>query len=1122
MSDPMDDPIDRYVLLLAQGRGMVSDEAVARAREAVAAASLGEPSAGRILAWLAEQRHLTPAQLAALVAEASQEAPTFGRFAGEAPAETLGEPIPDVPRDWRRYTDIHVIGEGGMGTVYRAFDPRLRRRVALKFLHAGNRQTVEACLREARAQARVEHPNVCQIYEVGEAGQRLYISMQFIEGQTWRALANALTPREHAEIAAQVARALHAAHLQGLVHRGVKPSNIMVECTVDGRWRPYVLDFGLARDLSQATGATVSGTVLGTPAYMAPEQARGEVQAIDPRTDVYSLGATLYDLLTGCPPFDGTVAEVLLKVLQEDAPPVRQRRPSLPADLAAIVDRCLEKDPSRRYPNALELALDLERFVAGEAVTARARSRWYVWARRLHKHRLAVAAGAIALLAVVGGGVVTVTSVLAVRRQAELAQTFARELGNLEESVRLIYSRPLHDIRPELARIRERLDWIASEAAKAGRIGAGPGNHALGRGYMALGEYARAEEHLRRAWEHGFRPPELAYDLSLALVARYREALAAAPRLRDPDLEAAQRRQLDEKYRQPALAFLAQAQGAHLQAQDYAGAQIAFLAENYAEALAKARAARQRIPWLYQASLLEGEVHLERAAAALQSGDLQKSAEALEEGRQAFRAAVGQAPSDPAGYVGLCAAANLAFLLELERGEAPHHSRREALDTCGQALTADPTGHPALRALARAHLQWSDYQLRRGIDPGETLAAATQLTEELVHLDPSDSRHWTQLGIIARLEADLAIARGGDPRPRLELARQHLRRALHLDPTSFSAANNLALAHLSVGLDASARGLDPRPALGEAVEVFTDLLTRHPKLVAALDNLSVALWAMARWEYAHGGEGDPLLDRAQEVLTQSLHLNPNDTIALNNLGVVAGERAAFLVSQDRDPSAALAAGREALARAVTLSPEDPYAVTNLGQLWRLAAEWEERQGRSPHAALGEAHRALARALTINPADAEAATAQALCYLVEARWAVARRASPARPLQRAEAALHQALTHNPAYPEAKNALAHLHRQRAEWLTDQPESALAQLEAGRRALADLPPSPETSAHLGELELTRARLSRGAARQAAAQRAVEAFRAALAGNRWLAPRLTPLLAEAHRLAPAAPGAS
>jgi len=1109
--------LEDRVLNLARQRGLVDDEAVARAVRRCAATSLDErPLAERVLEWLASQGLLDRRQLAALVMEAASDTPTQAIPPTPAQPSPLGSHcIPEVPADWDRYTDFSVLGEGGMGTVYRAFDPRLQRWVALKFLRADDRRLAEACVREARAQARVEHENVCQIYEVGEVARRPYIAMQYIQGRTLRSLAGELSAREVTQIGAQVARALHAAHLEGLVHRDVKPSNIMVERTADGRWRPYVLDFGLARDLTEASGHTVTGAVLGTPSYMAPEQARGEVHAIDPRTDVYSLGATLYDVLAGAPPFDGSVAEVLVRVLQDDAPPLLQRQPSLPADLAAIVDRCMEKDPSRRYPNALALAEDLERFLAGEPVAARPRSFWYVLVRRARKQRVAVAAAALAVLAVAGAAFVALSSVLAVRRQAELSQTFARELVTLEERVRLAYSRPLHDVRGELTRVRERLDWIAAEAKRAGQIGAGPGHHALARGYLALGEKARAEEHLRRAWDNGYRPPEVAHALALVLIARYREALAATQGGGDPELARARRQHLDATYRRPALAFLEKGREAALQAPELAEAEIAFLEERWNEALAKAELARQRIPWLYRTFFLAGEVYRERARDAIARGALDEALSLLEQAASSYRQGIAQAPSDPAGFTGLCETANISFLVAAERGLPAEPRYREALAACGDALVADANHVEARRARTLAHLQWAQYLARRGLDAHPALTEASTSAAELVRDHGDDAQGWTYLGIATRLRADLAAARGGDPSTDLEQACEQLRRALAIEPTSWAAANNLGLALLSRGLDDLARGNNPHAAMDEAAAVFQQLATAHPRYVAAFDNWSVALWATAHWDSLHGGDPGPTLQQAEEVLHRALEINPADGVALNNLGLIAIERATWTLAAGGDPSSALAQGQAVLERAIQLNPEDPFAYTNLGQLHRLAAQWSVQRGLPPHPALADARRALGRARTINPADAEAAMAEGVCHLVEAQALLAAgRRPPERLFSLAEQALRAALAINPIYREARRELARLHLERATAYARQGRDVEADLLAGVQVLEGVAPTPDILAVRGQLYLQRARLTRGDEREQAAQQAAATLAAALAGNPRLAAQLSPLLHEAHTL--------
>ncbi len=188
-----------------------------------------------------------------------------------------------------------------MGAVYRARDRQLQREVALKVLLRQGDESAQRMLREARAQARLDHENICKVFEAGTGDGVCHIAMQFIDGAPLRAAAEQMTLEEKVRVVRQVALALHEAHRQGLVHRDVKPSNIMVEEREGAAPKPYLTDFGIAREVG-AAGSTLTGAIAGTPAFMAPEQASGQVRSLDRRTDVYSLGATLFDVLAGRPP----------------------------------------------------------------------------------------------------------------------------------------------------------------------------------------------------------------------------------------------------------------------------------------------------------------------------------------------------------------------------------------------------------------------------------------------------------------------------------------------------------------------------------------------------------------------------------------------------------------------------------------------------------------------------------------------------------------------------------------------------------------------------------------------------------------------------------------------------
>jgi serine/threonine-protein kinase len=337
----------------------------------------------------------------------------------EAPAPK-GFPI----AGWDRYEYVSFIGRGGMGAVYKARDPQLSRFVALKFLLRTEGGRAKRFVAEARAQARVEHEHVCKVYEVGTANGVPYIAMQFIDGVTLSQAQDQMTVDDKVHVMRKVADAVHAAHQGGLIHRDLKRSNVMVERTEDGKWQPFVLDFGLAREVD--AGHTVAGEVAGTPAYMAPEQARGE--RADRRTDVWGLGATLYALLTGRPPNQGTTAEAFASLVTKDVPSIRTVVPQLPGELATIVMKCLESDPARRYASAGELSADLRRYLAGEPIAARPKSLVYRASKRLRRSWALAAAVAVAACAVIAVGVLWARSA-AQSRLAEKRVRIAPRFG---------------------------------------------------------------------------------------------------------------------------------------------------------------------------------------------------------------------------------------------------------------------------------------------------------------------------------------------------------------------------------------------------------------------------------------------------------------------------------------------------------------------------------------------------------------------------------------------------------------------------------------------------------------------------------------------------------------------
>jgi len=277
------------------------------------------------------------------------------------------EPLPRVPG----YEVARVLGRGGMGVVYLARDLTLKRDVALKMIAPSIQPGEDAerrFAREAELAARLRHGNIVQIYDFGTADGRSYFAQEYIPGGTLAARwgTSPQPPYEAAEILRSVALAVHSAHEAGVLHRDLKPQNILL----DEHGTPKVADFGLARPVD--AGLTISGLAIGTPEYMSPEQARGDGNKIGPRSDVYSLGCMLFRGLTGRPPFRGETPWQTVRILLEADPPPSPALPgSVPRDLAAVCLKCLEREPEDRYSTAAELAEELARFLAEEAVLAR-------------------------------------------------------------------------------------------------------------------------------------------------------------------------------------------------------------------------------------------------------------------------------------------------------------------------------------------------------------------------------------------------------------------------------------------------------------------------------------------------------------------------------------------------------------------------------------------------------------------------------------------------------------------------------------------------------------------------------------------------------------------------------
>jgi len=443
----------------------------------------------------------------------------FGEAASAAPN---GPAARSVPRGFGDYENLEEIARGGMGVVYRARQTSLHRTVALKMVAPGQLASPSAVRRfktEAEAAANLDHPNIVPIYEIGEWGGRHYFTMKLVEGASLAqrlpefTLAPADLAGGHrsalirsqaqklAALLAKVADAVHYAHQRGILHRDLKPGNILI----DESGQPHVTDFGLAKRVEADSHLTLSGEIMGTPAYMAPEQAAGNVGQVTTAADVFSLGVILYQLLTGRLPFPGaTPVEMLHAVIHHESPAPRALNALAPRDLETICLKCLEKEPGKRYGSAREVADELDRFVHGEPIQARPVSqaeKLWRWSRRNPALAGFAAATLVLLLTVAVGAPIAVWREARLRRQAQAEANKSQQVAQFLKDM-------LEGVGPSVARgedtklLREILDKTAKRVGED--LNDQPEVEAdlrsvIGEVYRALGDYAKAEEMQRKA-----------------------------------------------------------------------------------------------------------------------------------------------------------------------------------------------------------------------------------------------------------------------------------------------------------------------------------------------------------------------------------------------------------------------------------------------------------------------------------------------------------------------------------------------------------------------------------------------------------------------------------------------
>lgn len=1055
--------LEARILALACARSLLTPEQAAETGTGTGAPVRWGPRIDRLVAagLLSEdliealiwEEERTPASFSPLpIAPDSWVGPGLGTIFPVAPAE------PSLAA-WGRYQRLQLLAVGGAGKVYSALDPLLGRRVALKLLKASLPGHAERLLKEARAQAQVDHPNVCRIYEAGSVDGRPYISMQLVLGRTLAQAAERLPLRQLVEVVRDAAEAVHGAHRAGLVHLDLKPGNILLEILEKGRPHPYITDFGLV----QEEGPRDFLGPVGTPPFASPEQLSGNLQEVDRRSDIYALGVTLYAIASGHLPFDHRDPEELARATLSEPPvPLLRRDPDLPQDLAWITARCMEKDRERRYGSALALAEDLQRFLDGEPVHARPRTFGYrvsAWGRR---HRAITIAAMVAVLAVAAASAYGLAVNWRAAARARLARHFGQRVEHLGALIRYAHLQSAHDIRPEMERVAKAMEDLRADMERAGSAGQAPGLHALGRGSLALGRPEEALDRFQRSLAAGERSPDLQTDLGLALGILYARGLKEAQGLRLPALRSQRLARLRREFKEPALEHLRQGRIGAGPEGAYAEALMAAFEGRAAEGLSRISATLAQAPWFYEALLLEiklgltESIHRNPLEAAEQSRNL-GHLDAL--GRTTERL-LKLAPSLPEAYF-------LESDRWYERGRILEGSDavgssaayRAGLGWAERGLTIDARHADLLIARTRHLWVLGEKAQRSGQDPGNAFTEARRSADLAAEVEPGRGYIFRNRANVLAAQASWLSSVGKDPTEAVAAGLASLERALALDGRDPSGLRSLAWLQ---GFRADAlrsRKQDPRPAYRAAVGVYEEILRLEPEDPMATSNGGLMYGLLFEMDLEEG-KGEPAtVDRGQALLEQGLRRSPRNVIAWANRAFLLRLRARHAREAGQDPAPFLERGREAAHRAQELATPDPAAHYEHGFLELEAARCAYAAGREPGAVLARAEALFRVAAGKNPKESDAWRGLAEAALLRADQAGAGPSVPALTAGLAHA--RKALQLNPSNHGARLVLGGLalHQARASRGEAARRLARTALEAIDGALAQAPECTRT---------------------------------------------------------------
>jgi len=783
---------------------------------------------------------------------------------------------------------VERLGRGGAGEVWKAWDLGLGRWCALKIPLALPEEgaALERFAREAVVAARLSHPNIVSIHGIAEENGRPYIVMQYVEGKT---LQQERPPRRPAlQALRDAALAVHAAHEQGVVHRDLKPANLML----DRQGRLLVLDFGLARLSESGRGISEQGMLAGTASFMSPEQALGDPRGLERTTDVYALGATLYQLTTGRPPFEGaTFAETVHRVVNEDPTPPRRLDPSIPVDLETVILKAMDKDPARRYATALDLAEELGRVLSDEPIRARRAPPFYGLYRRVRRHPRTAALAAV-LLGIAAVALLAGRGIARREREASLATIRETARVSLQAALELRRAGANARMGEFLPRLESAYRQALERAPDTAEV-----EYLMGRFHRALMNDGLALEFQSKALAKDPAFPPALYERAILASKNYgrglrkaygiETALAPGPVTADaarradaPSLEEVGERHDDLVRMRDAIVRdcldLERALGGLSEANARAARGIlAFHRGAIPEARELLEEAVRRDP------LME-EAWETLALTALAPINQSTAVDVLERAWADAERAYGEGLAKDRGYLphwlGRGSVRAARANLHWDTGRDPRSDFAGAEEDFAAAFRLAPGADAFLRRSALYSSQGA-YDGRQGRDPTAAWKKSDDDLREVLRLQPSTGVAWSRLAYNCRARAEYHVERGRSPLEDCSAAESYIARALEIDPHDGSAWMNRGALLACRGMNRASKKEDPTGDFDLAEAAYNEALRYDKTVRGAWERRGYLRLQRARWRQTQGQDAAADLRGAEEDLTRCIELSPRFTMA---------------------------------------------------------------------------------------------------------------------------------------------------------------------------------------------------------------------------------------------------